>query len=675
MKKFKFIALFVVAFLAANVTFAQRDYLKEADVEYTSFEYFKAIELYKKAYQHEKMDANKATIIFKIAECYRHINDIKQAETWYAKAVKAKYSDPIAVLYFADMMKENEKYPEAQAQYNAYKALVPGDKRGEDGAKSCELAQKWKDNPTRYITNNESQINSVNSDFSPCFIDKKYSDIYFTSTRPNGAGNNVDGVTGESYSDIFESKIDKKGKWSAPVAIGANVNSPANEGSVSVTHKFTTMFFTRCPEDKKNKVGACQILMCEKTGTDWGTATPITINVDSFSVGQPCLNADESRMYFSSDMPGGSGGHDIWYIQYNKAEKKWNETPINAGTAINTVGDEYFPYLHMDGSMYFASNGHLGMGGLDMFRAEKQGESFGNVANMKYPLNSSADDFGIIFSGTSERGYFCSNRAGGKGADDIYSFVLPPMLFAIQGTVKDVDTQNPIEGAVIKLVGSDGSSVEMKTDKSGFYKLAENGTERYIKSNVTYTLVAASGKYLNSEKSKITTVGLEESKTFEQAFFLKGIAKPIELPNILYDLNKWDLRPESMVALDGLVQTLSENPNVTIQINSHTDNRSSDEHNDTLSQKRAQSVVDYIISKGIETERLSAKGWGERKPKQGLSEKEINKMKTKEEQEAAHQSNRRTEFQVMSTNYVPKKKTEPAAPAEGTPTPPAEEKK
>ncbi|MCC7051032.1 MAG: OmpA family protein, partial [Bacteroidia bacterium] len=391
--------------------------------------------------------------------------------------------------------------------------------------------------------------------------------------------------------------------------------------------------------------------------------TLIKITSDSFSVGHPCLNEDESRLYFASDMPGGLGGHDIWYIEYDKKNKKWGETPINLGAPINTPGREMFPYIHeQDGALYFSSDGQLGMGGLDIFRAEKSGNNFSNVTNMKFPINSSADDFGIVFEGDKERGFFCSNRAGGKGMDDIYSFNLPPLIFVIQGTVKDVDSQQPIANATVKMIGSNGTSVEAKTDNSGFYKFAEDGVNRYVVSNTTYTLAVSADKFLNSEKGKATTVGVEESKTFELNFTLQGIKKPIELPNIFYDLGKWDLRPESMVSLDKLIQTLNDNPNIVISIGSHTDSRADDKFNLDLSQKRAQSVVDYLVSKNIDADRLKAVGYGETRPK--VTDAEISKMKTKEEQEAAHQMNRRTDFMVLRTDFVPKQTTAPAeAPA------------
>jgi len=579
----------VVCFLMlTSVVFAQKTSRKDADKKFRELEYFSAIDLYKGSYAKEKNAETKAYMIFQIAECYRHINDLKQAETWYSKAVKAKYSDPIAQYYLAEMMKGNENYAGAIVEFNKYKALVPSDKRGEDGAKSCELAQKWKDNPTRYVVTNEAQINTKNMDFSPTFADKKHNEIYFTSTREGSTGNSTDGTTGEGFSDIYTSKHDKKGKWGAPVPLSAPINTTDNEGSVYLNHKMTMMFFTRCPNEKKKNM-ACEILFSEKRGNDWTEPKLIPITADSISVGHPALSNDDNTLYFSSDMPGGFGGHDIWSMTWNKKEAKW-ENLTNCGASINTIGSEYYPYVHEDGTLYFASNGHIGMGGLDIFKAEKSGDKFTGVTNLRSPINSPSDDFGIVFDGKLEKGYFCSNRQGGKGSDDIYSFYLPPLIFAIQGVVRESDTKAVLPNATVKLIGSDGSSVETVTDASGAYKFAEKDQDRYVKANVTYTLFATADKHLNSEKAKVTTVAVEESKTFEQNFELVGIKKPIRLPEILYDLAKWDLKPEFQDSLSGLINTLNDNPNITIELGSHTDSRGDNKSNAILAQKRAQSV-------------------------------------------------------------------------------------
>lgn len=638
------------------VATAQKNYTKDADQAFRSEEYFKAIELYKKASTKEKKKAAKAAIIFKIAESYRNINDMKQAEVWYTKAITAKYPDPIAILHLADAKKANGKYNEALTEYNNYKTLVPSDPRGEDGAKSSELAQKWKDNPTRYSVENVVQINSKYSDFSPAYADKKYNTIAFSSTREGSTGSEADPVTGENFSDVYETKVDKKGKWSTPVPLGEAVNSKINEGAVSINKKQTAIYFTRCDFKKNGQLG-CSILRSEKKGTSWGDATAVKLFADTITVGHPAITKDEDKLFFASDMEGGQGGKDIWYVTYDKKAQTYG-APVNLGSPVNTPGDEMYPYVHDDGTLYFSSNGHLGMGGLDIFRADKSGDNFSNVTNLKFPLNSSADDFGIIFEGTKERGYLTSAREGGKGSDDIYSFVLPPLLFTLQGVIKDVDTQAPIAGATVKLVGSDGSSVEVKSGANGGYEFAQNGSARYVNPNTSYTVSAIAEKYLG-DKGTFTTVGLEAATNFTKDLSLKSTKKgPIRLPDILYDLNKWDLKPQYQDSLNGLIQTLNDNPNIVIELGAHTDTRGTPKDNSTLSQKRAQSVVDYLISKGIDAERLQAKGYGESRPL--INDKQIAAMKTNEEKEAAHQKNRRTEFRVVREDFVPK--VDPNAP-------------
>jgi len=651
MRIFRIISCLTLLLSFATISNAQKNYTKDADKAFANEEYFNAIELYKKASTKETKKAAKAEIIFKIAECYRHINDTKQAEVWYDKAVKAKHPDPIVVLHLADAKKANEKYSEAITEYNNYKALAPSDQRGEDGAKSSELAQKWKDSPTRYDVQNMVQINSKFSDFSPTYSDKKYNAIVFTSSREGGVGSGTDDITGESYSDLYETKVDKKGKWSTPSSIGEIVNSKFNEGSASINRKGTHIYFTRCPMEKNKSLG-CQILSAEKAGTAWGEPKQLNLaGADSLTVAHPSLNKDEDRLYFASDMPGGAGGKDIWYVVSDPKTKEWG-SPVNLGSPVNTAGNEMYPFIHDDGTLYFSSDFHLGMGGLDIFRAEKSGDNFSNITNMKYPINSSGDDFGIIFEGTKERGYLSSSRAGGKGSDDIYSFTLPPLVFSLSGVVKDADTRAGIAGATVKLIGSDGSAVEVKTDNSGAYSFS-------AQPNTSYTVSVMMDKYLG-DKASITTVGVEQATNFMKDLSIKAIPKEkgFRLPDILYDLGKWDLKPQFQDSLNGLIQILNDNPNITIELGAHTDTRGDQKSNAELALKRAQSVVDYLITKNIVPDRLTAKGYGEDRPL--ITDKEIGKLKTNEEKEAAHAKNRRTEFKVLRQDYVPK--ADPNAP-------------
>lgn len=658
--------LFTLITLALTVTLtsnAQKDLTKEAFDVFDAQEYTNAIAALKKAYGKEKDKAKKAEIIFKVAECYRLTNNWKQGEVWYRKAIKVKYTDPIAYLRLAESLKVMEKYQDAAVEFENYKQKNPSDPRGANGVESCTLAQKWKDNPTRYQVENVAQINGKNNDFSPAFSKKNYKELYFTSSRDDASGKQVDGWTGASFTDIFSAKVDKKGKWSTPQALAAPINSVFNEGAMTINTTASVIYFTRCGVEKKKAMG-CELYKSSVNGQSYSDPELIPMGVpDSIVVtsGHPSLSADESKLYFASDMPGGKGGKDIWVLNWDKDKKRWS-APQNVGDGVNTPGDEMFPFIHADGSLYFSSNGHIGMGGLDIFKSTLQGDKYGNITNLRYPINSAGDDFGIIFEDKLEKGYFTSNRDGGKGGDDIYSFILPSLQFSLSGTVKDYKTKQPIANALVTIVGTDGSSLEATTDAKGFYKVD-------LAPATSYVLTAGKkGDYLN-KTGKTTTVGFDTDKALVHDFELDPINKTIDLPNIYYDLAQWTLRPESKVALDGLIETLNNNPTIVIELGSHTDTRGSDEANLTLSQKRAQSVVDYLIENGIDADRLVAKGYGESVPRRieiassffkvgdVIDDNFIGKFKKEDPKfEEAHQMNRRTEFKVLRDNFVPKQK-------------------
>jgi len=657
----KVFVTFVVTLVFSVNVMAQKNFSVEADDAFNNKQYFNAIELYKKGYTKVKKKEDKAYIIFKIAECYRLTGDSKQAEAWYVKAIKANYTEPKAKLYLADAKKAQEKYNEALVEYQNYQTEAPSDPRGENGVKSCELATKWKDNPTRYKVENMALINSKDPDFAPSYADKKYTKLYFTSMRAGVTGGAFDGSLGEYYSDIFETQQDKNGRWSTAVPVLPPVNTNDNEGLSTVTKKGDLMIFTRCLSDK-GTTSLNQLYSCTKKGTTWSEPEKLNICNDTNKFASPALSGGGTILIFSSDMPGGQGENDLWMSNYNKKEKKW-DAPVNLGPNINTAGNDLFPFIHEDGTLYFSSDGHLGMGGLDIFKAEKKGKGeWTNVTNLKYPLNSAGDDFGIIFEGAKERGYLSSNREGTKGADDIWQFVLPPLLFSITGTVTDCKFKDPIEGVVVKLVGSDGSSVETKTDGEGKYKFAENGSARFINPNVSYEITTQVGNnvvtkkaqlgFVNSStKAKVTTVGVEEAKTFKGInFCLVPIEREIRFPDVLYDLGQSTLRAESQDSLNFLYQTLIDNPSFVIELSAHTDSRGGDAENLKLSDARAKSCFDYLVSKGIPAERMVPKGYGEKRLL--VTDAEINKLPSKEEKEAGHQKNRRTVFSVLRKDYV-----------------------
>ncbi len=659
--KIERILIFFVFLQFSIVGFAQKDFTHDAETAYKSEQYYAAIDLYKKAYAKEKDRETKIDIIYKIADCYRLIQDHAQAEVWFDKAIKAQHPNNKAQLYYAEVIKAQGRYDEALVEFNKYNAKNPGDPEGIEGVKSCQQGQKWQDNPTDYIVENVRLINSKSSDFSPVWSSKKFDEIIFTSTREGSYGNSIDTRVGENYSDLYSAKVDRKGKWGTPIAIEPPINSEQNEGGATFDSKYTNIYFTRCPSEKNQKLG-CFIMSARKSGKGFDEPEKLEFAADSFVVAHPAMMPDGESMVFVANIPGGYGGKDLYYATFDKREKTWSE-PVNLGSAINTADDEMFPFVKDNGDLCFASNGHEGMGGLDIFIAPKTGTfNWGKVENMRAPINSSSDDFGIIFEGNRDKGFFASNRAGGRGSDDIYFFKKPPVIFAIQGTVSDVDTKEPIVGASVKLIGTDGTSVELETDQTGFYIFADKdgSDERYVQEGTSYTIFVSKKGYLNS-KGQETTVGIEKSTAFVHDFLLQSIkAKEISFPKVEYDLGSYKLRPASKDSLDFLYQTLVDNPNIVIELAAHTDARGSDESNDLLSQQRAQSCVDYLISKGIEAARMNAKGYGEHSPYSGnyngqqvtLTEEYINGL-PKNEQEAAHQTNRRTVFSVLRDDFVP----------------------
>lgn len=638
---------------------------RKADRAYAAFnsgEYFDAIDRFKDAYSKSKK-ADKATrteLGFMIAECYRLTNDPKNAETWYRLAVKSSTSKPEAEFWLGESLKKNGKYQQAIEEFRKYKQIAPSDPRTDQEIRSCELALEWQRNPEAYRVDELKDLNSVDSDFSPAYGRDDFGVIYFTSSRDDAAGNKTHGATGQSFTDIFESRIDKKSKWSTPVPV-ENINSESEDGTPCFSSDYREMYYTKCEAGKREKKG-CVIMYSVKNGDNWSTPEDTKILPDSLVAAHPSLSADGQTLYFVSDMPGGYGLKDIYKVTRADERDAWS-APKNLGPDINTSGNELFPFIRSDGSLFFSSDGHIGMGGLDIFKATSQPDGSWVVKNLKPPINSSSDDFGIIFEGTAEKGIFSSTRKG-RGNDDLYTFELPPLRFNVTGLVKDEKSGGPIQGSLVQLIASDGSNLQAETGTGGDFKFA-------LKPSVDYIFLASKKGYLNG-KEKETTKGQEKSRDFMVTILLTAIDKPIELPNIFYDFGKWDLRPESMVSLDKLVETLNDNPNVTIELMSHTDSRDTEEYNLDLSQKRAQSVVQYLIQKGIDPVRLSPKGYGESTPKvadaaissqnpflregAALSEQFINLLSSEEQKEIAHQINRRTEFRVLRTDYEPPKK-------------------
>jgi peptidoglycan-associated lipoprotein len=584
---------------------------------------------------------------------------------WYSKALDKNFEDPTAILHYADALKMLGEYEEAKKQYSKYKELVPGDARGADGILSCDLAMEWVEFPSGYTVEEMKFFNSKSNDYSPSFVREDYSQVYFTSSREETFGKKEHGGTGQNFSDIFESSMDRKGKWSTPLPLPEEINTENEEGATSLTRDFNELYFTRC-ESSKNKAMGCQIYVTQRIGEGWKKPESLNLAADSLVVAHPAISPDEQTLYFVSDMDGsvknasGKNSKDIWKVTRSGSSGEWGQ-PVNIGEPINTSDDELFPFVHPDGTLYFASNGHMGMGGLDIFMAKPAPGGNWDIQNMRYPINSSADDFGICFEAGREAGFFTSSRKG-KG-DDIYMFLLPPLKFTITGIVKNEHTDEPINAANVKSISSDGVTIESTTGNDGSFKFL-------LKPNTDYVFLAEKGGFLKG-KERETTKGKESSNDFTTTIYLSPINIVIRIENIFFDFASADLRPESAVSLDKLVETLNDNPNIVIELGSHTDNRGNDDFNLELSHRRAQSVVNYLISKGINTQRLVTKGYGETQPKvvdkrdheaypflpegQVLTEAYINTIKDEDLKELAHFLNRRTEFKVLRTDYIESK--------------------
>lgn len=660
--------LFSVALLLTYSTVQAQGperFIKEAENMFENEGYYEAIDLYKKAYAKAKSIDVKGRLLYQIGECYRLVLDTEQAAVWYNKALKARHDDPMAYYWIAEDLRRQGNFAEAITYYNKYKEEGDNKRMVDDAISTCEMAQEWMDNPERYLIEPEVQINSQYFDFSPTWADKRNEMIFFTSSRPGSEGTSIDERTGQNYTDIYFSKRDKKGKWSEPYPLNNTVNTQHNEGSAVLNGKRNQLYFTRCKSDKDKSFG-CDIYTARQVGQNWGQPELIKLKPKAegdevFTVGHPAIDDRETMMIFAGDIPGGQGGRDLWITTYDRREKKWSE-PKNLGPKVNTADDEMFPFIHENGNLYFASDGHPGMGGLDMFVAEKTGDmEWGNVQNLKAPLNSVAHDYGIIFNGTEDQGFFTSGRPGGTGMENIWSFKMPPLVFALQGNVYDKETMVPIPEATVKVVGSDGASFEAQTDDNGGFNFEETGNERYIKPEVTYAMEVSKEDYLVA-KDQISTVGVTESTTFVKEFFITYVAEPeeIEFPEVRYAYDRAELQVNENVnskdSLDFLHQTLIDNPTIIIELQAHTDSRGKDQYNMDLSQRRAQSCVDYLISKGIPSERMVARGYGESRVR--ITDKQIAQMKTEEEKEAAHQKNRRTTFAVLSFDYIPADKVE-----------------
>ena len=635
--------------------------LKKGDKFYAMGEYFDAANQYKKAYSQTpaKERQQRGQRALKMAECYRRINYTQKAIAAYNNAIRYKQTDSMTYLYLAQQLMKNAQYKEAEKQFQTALDSMGNNASMElrtlatTGLRSAQKAPGWKKEGSDYTIKRENLFNSRRADYSPVLGGEDNDRLFFTSTRNQAKGDELSGITGTKNADIFYSQKDDKGKWQRPEVIDTELNTDWDEGACCLSPDGRTMYLTQCKTDPDYPRFAT-IVTSQRSDAAWSKATELKMTNDTLSTfAHPAVSPDGQWLYFVSDMPGGMGGYDIWRVRLTTNGVGGVE---NVGAPINTAGDEKFPTFRPNGDLYFSSDGHEGMGGLDIYIAKPNSNGW-RIEHPGFPLNSQGDDFGMTFEGMKNQGFFSSNRGDGKGWDHIYSFYNPEIVQTVKGWVYEQDGYE-LTQAVVYMVGNDGTNMKLSVKGDGSFT-------QEIKAGVDYVLLGTCKGFLNHQEH-IKVGPVKKSEEYVLQFPLASITAPVLIDNIFYDFDKATLRPESASALDELVVLLKENPNVTIELSAHTDYKGSAEYNKRLSQRRAESVVKYLTEHGIENERLTPVGYGKEMPKMirkkvaerypflkendVLTEEYVKTLKD-DEQEQCNQLNRRTEFRVLRTTY------------------------
>jgi ompA family protein len=644
----------VIAVAGSALTGCGGAKLSVADEQMARGEYYDASKTYRKIYNKltkREQRPQRGEVAYKMGKCYQKLNMAARASASYQNAIRYGVTDSMARLYLAQSLHAEGKYVPAIKAYEEFLELSPSNPVALSGLEGAKASAALKKNKTRWVVRQDKLLNSRRADFSPMFNGDI---LYFTTTNEKVTGDKRSEITGMKKSDIWMSKKDEQGNRLRPEPVEGELNSELDEGIMSFSPDGSTMYLTKARREPNANTGV-EIYTSQRSDAKWSAPVKFEITADTVSsYAHPAVSPDGNYLYFASDMPG-TGGKDIWRINL----KERSGSLENLGTDINTPGDEMFPYMLTDSIMYFSSDGHPGLGGLDIFCATLQPSGRWTVTNMGSPINSEADDFGMTFLPGADhpQGYMSSNRGDGRGYDHIYTFELPDLKINISGWVVDRDDE-PVPNSVIRIVGNDGSIQKAVARDDGSFSFP-------LQRGVSYVMMAGGRGYLNA-KQEFTADNAEEDAEYEIDFVLASISKPNIIENIFYDFDKATLRPESEEALDELVKLLADNPNITIEMASHTDRVGTEEYNLDLSERRAKAVIDYLISKGIAPERLQHQGYGKSRPK--VVTKRVNKLYPQfkegdvlteeyisnlppEDQEAADQVNRRTEFQVLSVDY------------------------
>lgn len=654
----KAVYIIVCLLLTAVAAGCRTPKLSEADAQFQRGEYYDASVTYKKVYnklRKKEERPQRGEVAFKMGRCYKLLNMSARASAAFQNALRYEYPDSTTHFMLAQALHADGKYAAALRSYDKYLEFCPDDSLAINCAEGCRTAQEIRARGSRYVVKQAKLFNSRRADFCPMYLGADCDQIYYTSTTEKATGDKKSEITGMKNADVFFSKKNEKGEWERPEPVEGELNTEFDEGIVAFSPDAQTMYLTKARREL-NAPTSVEIYTSTRSDAKWSAPVKFEITADTLSTfGHPAVSPDGEYLYFVSDMPGGYGGKDIWRISL----KERQGSLVNLGPDINTEGNDDFPYVRSDGSLYFSSDGHPGMGGLDIFRATTVGDPADlrwKVENMGFPINSAGDDFGITF-GKGEDGFFSSNRGDARAYDHIYSFEYDPVRITIEGLVMDKD-EEPVKNAIIRIVGNDGSNQKEVARDDGSFSFA-------LQRGVKYVMLAGAKGYLN-QKQEFASDSTMEDANYWVEFILPSISKPSVVENIFYDYDKADLRPESKTALNELIAVLHDNPNVTIEMASHTDRWGSDAYNINLSERRAKSVVDYLVENGISRDRLQPHGYGKSRPKTvtkriarlypqfkegDILTEEFIKTLSEEDQQAADQINRRTEFSVLSLTY------------------------
>ena len=629
--------------------------LKQGNQLYATGDYFDAAAQYRKAYSQTspKERTQRGQIALRQAECYRRINYTARAITTYRNALRYKQGDSATRMALGQQLLKVGQYKEAAKVMTEMLDSCPQNSMAQTLLASARKAPQWKKEGSRYKVKREDVFNSRRSDYSPVLAGAEHDRLYLTSTRNEATGDDISGITGTKNADIFMAQKDEQGRWQRPQVIDTELNSNADEGACCLSPDGRTMYLTSCQSDERYPRFAT-IVTSRRSDATWNKPQPLPITRDTLSLyAHPAVSPDGQWLYFVSDMPGGMGGKDLWRVRLTEAGLGGVE---NLGTPVNTPGDEMFPTFRPNGDLYFSSDGHEGMGGLDIYIAHPTASGW-TIVHPGYPLNSMGDDFGMTFEGNKNRGFFSSNRGDAHGWDHIYSFENPEIIQTVRGWVYEREGYE-LPQAVVYMVGNDGTNLRLSVMNNGSFT-------QTVRPGVDYVLMASCPGYLNHQ-TELHVVETDESQEHVLQFPLASITAPVLIDNILYDFDRATLRPESMAALDSLVTLLNTNPHVAIELSAHCDYKGKGDYNKRLSQRRAEAVAHYLTAHGISADRLTAVGYGKEQPKtikhrlavcypflqeNTVLTEDFIKTLTPEQQEICNQLNRRTEFRVTNTTY------------------------